>query len=38
MCSGGADLCLWDRRGKMLSKFCREELEERSELFDIGEG
>lgn len=32
ICSGGSDLCLWDRKGKLFTKFCRKDLEEKSEL------
>ena len=30
ICSGGSDLCLWDRKGQVLSKFSRKNLEEKS--------
>ena len=31
VCSGGQDLCLWDRNAKLLSKYDRSTLEETSE-------
>ncbi len=31
ICSGGKDICLWDRNGRLLSKFDRSQLEESSE-------
>lgn len=30
ICSGGQDLCLWDRNGRLLSKYDRQNLEENS--------
>ena len=30
ICSGGQDLCLWDRNGRLLSKCDRQNLEENS--------
>ena len=30
VCSGGKDICLWDRNGRLLSKYDRNQLEETS--------